>query len=181
MKPVFLVGYMGAGKTTVGKVLAEQLGWEFMDLDVFIENRRHKSIKEIFDTYGEEEFRRIESRLLKEVCDFQDTVIACGGGTPCHSNNMDIMKSKGMVVYLNVPVSILFSRLSRPRSKAKRPVIASKTDDELMAFIEKNISEREIFYNQANLIFDTSEIETAAETQVTVARLVEKLKKEMNF
>ncbi len=67
MKPVFLVGYMGAGKTTVGKVLAEQLGWEFMDLDVFIENRRHKSIKEIFDTYGEEEFRRIESRLLKEV------------------------------------------------------------------------------------------------------------------
>ena len=65
MKPVFLVGYMGAGKTTVGKVLAEQLGWEFMDLDVFIENRRHKSIKEIFDIYGEEEFRRIESRLLK--------------------------------------------------------------------------------------------------------------------
>ena len=106
-----------------------------------------------------------------EVCDFQNIVIACGGGTPCYLDNMDVMNSHGVAVYLSVPIERLYSRLSRPRSKAKRPVIASKTDEELMEFIADNLRQRDPFYSRANLKFDTTNIETAAETEVTAAAL----------
>ena len=171
MKRVILIGYMGAGKTTVGKALAKQLGLQFYDLDWYIESRMHKTVPQIFAERGEEGFRDIEHRLLLEVCDFQNIVIACGGGTPCYLDNMDVMNSHGVAVYLSVPIERLYSRLSRPRSKAKRPVIASKTDEELMEFIADNLRQRDPFYSRANLKFDTTNIETAAETEVTAAAL----------
>ena len=171
MKPIFLIGYMGSGKSTLGRSLSRRMNCDFIDLDAYIENRYHKRIKEIFAERGEVGFRDIEHRLLLEVCDFQNIVIACGGGTPCYLDNMDVMNSHGVAVYLSVPIERLYSRLSRPRSKAKRPVIASKTDEELMEFIADNLRQRDPFYSRANLKFDTTNIETAAETEVTAAAL----------
>lgn len=177
MKPIFLIGYMGSGKSTLGKSLARRMGFDFIDLDAYIENRFHKSVKEIFAERGADGFRDIEHRMLLEVCEFQDVIIACGGGTPCFMNNMDIMNANGLAIYLSVPVERLFSRLSRPGSKAKRPVIADKTDEELMQFIEQNLSERDPFYSRANMKFDTTNIETAAETEVTATALEAQIRK----
>lgn len=179
MKPIFLIGYMGSGKSTLGRVLSQLLGCEFTDLDAYIENRYRKTVKQIFAERGEAGFRDIERRMLLEVCEFQDIVIACGGGTPCYADNMDIMNSHGVAVYLQVPVERLFQRLSRPRSKAKRPVIADKTDAELMQFIADNLSQRDPYYSRADVKFDTTEIETAAETRVTAARLVDVLRQRL--
>ena len=173
MKPIFLIGYMGSCKSTLGRVLAEMLDCDFTDLDAYIENRYHKTIKEIFAEHGEAGFRDIERRMLLEICDFQNIVIACGGGTPCFGDNMDIMNAHGVAVYLQVPIERLYQRLSRPRSKAKRPVIADKTDEELMQFITDNLRQRAPFYSRANLKFDTTNIETAAETRVTASHLLE--------
>lgn len=171
MKAIFLVGYMGSGKSTVGWELARLMNCQFADLDAYIENRYHKTVKELFTCYGEQGFRKIEKRLLEEVCDFQDVVVACGGGTPCYADNMAVMNEKGLTVYLKSPIERLFSRLSLPPARAKRPVIAQKTDEELMQFIIENIKEREVFYRQAHVTIDTTNIETAAETAATAAVL----------
>lgn len=164
---------MGSGKSTLGRVLSEMLGCEFTDLDAYIENRYHKTIKEIFAEHGEAGFRDIEHRLLLEICEFQDIIIACGGGTPCFADNMDIMNRNGVAVYLQVPVERLYQRLSRPRSKAKRPVIADKTDEELKQFIIDSLAKRDPYYSRADINFDTTDIETAAETRVTASHLLD--------
>ena len=92
MKRIILIGYMGAGKTTVGRALAKELGLEFYDLDWYIENRRRKKIPQIFDEEGEEGFRRIEYNMLHEVAEFENIVLSCGGGTPCFFDNIDYMR-----------------------------------------------------------------------------------------
>lgn len=79
MKPIFLIGYMGSGKTTLGRNLAKKMGLEFIDLDIFIENRYHSSVREIFEKKGEESFRKIERSILHEVSEFQNVIVACGG------------------------------------------------------------------------------------------------------
>lgn len=177
MKPIFLIGYMGSGKTTLGRVLSRQLGYDFIDLDLFIENRYHKSIKALFAEHGDNGFREIERRILNEVCDFENTIIACGGGTPCFFDNMELMNSHGLTIYLHIPIERLFKRLTKPSAKAKRPVIASKSDEELMEFIRENLQAREMHYKKAVINFDTTNIETAAETEVTAAYLKNILEK----
>ena len=112
MKRIFLVGYMGSGKTTIGRELSKKLGFEFIDTDIYIENRFHKTINEIFATMGEEKFREIETNILKEVSDFENVIIAVGGGTPCFNNNMEIMKEKGTVIFLNPDLDELTYRLN---------------------------------------------------------------------
>ena len=176
MKPIFLIGYMGSGKTTLGRALAKEMECDFIDLDNFIEGRFRRTIKDIFAERGEEGFRKIEHNLLEEVAEFQDVIIACGGGTPCHYNNMDIMNSSGLAIYLTTPTSILLARLSLPQHKAKRPIIANKTDEELKSFIEKNLIERDPFYNKAKMKFDATKIETAEETIETAKELAEIIK-----
>lgn len=176
MKPVFLIGYMGSGKTTLGRALANEMGCNFIDLDNFIEGRFRKTIKDIFAEKGEEGFRKIEHNLLEEVAEFQDVIIACGGGTPCHYNNMDIMNTNGLAIYLTTPTSVLLARLSLPQHKAKRPIIANKTNEELKSFIERNFKERDPFYSKAKMKFDATRIETAAETIQTAKELAEIIK-----
>lgn len=122
MTPIFLIGYMGSGKTTLGRALAEKMQCEFIDLDHYIENRFHKTVKQIFAEFGEDRFRDIETRMLEEVADFTDVIVACGGGTPCFGRNIDVMREKGLVIYLYVSAQCLFNRLTLPHSKAKRPI-----------------------------------------------------------
>ena len=102
---------MGAGKTTVGKALAEDLGLTFYDLDWYIENRMRKTIKQIFDESGEEGFRKIEHNMLHEVAEFENVIISCGGGTPCLFDNMDYMNEQGETLYLKASPGVLYGHL----------------------------------------------------------------------
>ena len=100
MQPIFLIGYMGSGKTTLGKALAKHLCKEFIDLDTYIECRFHASVKQLFAQRGEEGFRDLERRMLHEIADFEDVIVACGGGTPCYFDNMDYIVGHGFAIYL---------------------------------------------------------------------------------
>jgi shikimate kinase len=153
MRPIFLVGYMGSGKSTVGKMISARLGFQLIDLDAFIETRFHKTIAQLFDEKGENEFRNLEHALLREVCGFEDTVIATGGGAACFHGNMSLMNESGLTVYLRVPVDILAERLKYGRSQ--RPLISQKSDEELHAFIEDMLQMRDPFYAQAQMTVDS--------------------------
>ena len=152
MKRIFLVGYMGAGKTTVGKDLSERLGLSFIDLDHYIEGRYHKTVGQLFAEKGEEVFRDIECRMLREVSMFEDVLISTGGGAPCFFDNMGFMKATGTTVYLKVSVEELAKRLEI--CKATRPVLKGRSGSELEAFIAESLVKREPYYAQASIIFD---------------------------
>ncbi|WP_297694678.1 shikimate kinase [uncultured Eudoraea sp.] len=147
---VVLIGYMGSGKTTVGKLLAEEINVEFIDLDDYIEARLNAKIAHIFETKGELYFRKKESELLNEILDDdRDLVIAVGGGTPCYGANMDaILEQTPQVFYLKLSIASLIERLHK--EKDHRPLIAHLRDEDLPEFIGKHIFERGIFYSRAN-------------------------------
>lgn len=147
MTRILLIGYMGAGKTTLGRALADDLGLEFIDLDHYIEKRYRKTISDIFAEKGEEEFRRLEQRMLHEVAEFENVIISTGGGTPCFFDNIDYMNTQGITVYLKVPIERLFTRLSIARNK--RPLIKDKNDEELRTFIASQLEQREPAYTKA--------------------------------
>lgn len=152
MKPVFIVGFMSAGKTSTGKRLANALKLEFIDLDWEIEKRIKKSISELVLKEGIEEFRTIEHDVLISL-NFEDKLVATGGGTPCFYDNMEYMNSLGTTVFFDVNEEILFSRL-RSQEHRDRPLIANLSGEELRDFIKKSLAQRRSFYEQANLIFN---------------------------
>ncbi|MGC9150886.1 MAG: shikimate kinase [Microbacter sp.] len=152
MNPIFLIGYMGSGKTTIGQLIAKQLNKQFIDLDRWIENRFHRSIHDLFEAHGEEWFRKVEHENLKEVSFFQDVVISTGGGAACYYQNMEWMNDHGMTIYLSVPVATLTLRLRTATSK--RPLLKNKTEAEIKQFIEENLAIREPFYRQAKIRLD---------------------------
>ncbi len=161
MKRVFLIGYMGAGKTTMGKSLAQVMGLEFIDLDNFIEARYSKTIKEIFAEVGETEFRQMERRALKEVADYENVILSLGGGTPCFFDNMEIVNAAGTSVYLKPTEEVLLKRLIK--GKHKRPLLADKSDDEILQVIREQLAWREPFYLKANITFEASHLENKAD------------------
>ena len=175
MQRIILIGYMGAGKTTVGKALAAELGLPFYDLDWYIENRMHKKVKEIFDESGEEGFRKIERNMLHEVAEFENVVISCGGGTPSFYDNMGYMNAQGMVVYLRCTPQVLFRHLKM--GKGVRPLLLGKNDEELLAFITEQLEKREEYYMKADNIVDVTLMESPDKIAVTV-NCVKKLLKE---
>ena len=126
---IFLVGYMGCGKTTFGRRLATELGWQFVDLDELIEERYRISIHDFFVKYGEESFRRIENMMLREMLTKHRIIVSTGGGTPCFYNNMELMNSYGVTIFLNTPVPVLIERLMN--GKRKRPLVMGLGIDEL--------------------------------------------------
>lgn len=150
---VFLVGFMGCGKSTLGKKLARKLNKEFIDLDDFIEEQEKLTINEIFEQVGEAGFRALENKWLKFVSQkYDNAVISCGGGTPCFNGNMNFMLEKGKVVYIQLPPKVLCDRLTNERQK--RPLIAKLSDNELLEFIKTKLSERSPYYLQSSILFD---------------------------
>ena len=151
MTRIFLIGYMGAGKTTLGKAFSRELGLTFIDLDWYIEERFHKTVQQLFSERGEQGFRELEQKMLHEVAEFEDVVISAGGGTPCFFDNMDYMNACGDTVFLQVEPEVLFHRLKV--AKQQRPLLANKSDEELMNFICEALQKRHPFYSQAKFLF----------------------------
>ncbi len=176
MRRIILIGYMGAGKTTVGKALAKDLGLEFYDLDWYIENRRRKKVPQIFAEMGEEGFRKIEHNMLHEVAEFEDVVISCGGGTPCFYDNMDYINQQAQVVYLKCTPEVLQGHLLM--GKTERPLLKGKSPDELIAFIKEQLNAREPYYNKARYQLDVSLMDNYDKIKVTVDKLKELLQSE---
>lgn len=173
MKPIFLIGYMGCGKSTMGRAVSALTGVPFIDLDNYIEQRFHLTVKEIFAQRGEDGFRDVERRMLQEVADFEDVIVACGGGTPCFFDNMEYMNTHGTTVFLNTPIDRLHSRLMRGRHK--RPLIADKDDEELMTFIKEALAKRMDHYSKAQISFSSERLENKSEIADTAREFAELL------
>ena len=158
MRRIILIGYMGAGKTTVGKALAKELRMPFYDLDWYIESRMHKTVKAIFDERGEAGFRKIEHNMLHEVAEFEDIIISCGGGTPCFFDNIDYMNRQGETVYLKATPEVLYGHLN-------------KTADEVQVFIREQLAQREPYYSKAKYVLDVNLLDDYEKIKISVEQL----------
>lgn len=173
MRRILIVGYMGAGKTTVGKVLAKDIGMQFYDLDWYIERRMRKTVPQIFAEQGEEGFRKIEHNMLHEIAEFEDVVISCGGGTPCFFDNMEYMNSKGDTVYLKAEPELLYAHLRM--GNVERPLLKDKTPEQMLCFIREQLSLRDPYYIKARHTLDVSLLDNYKKIKISVARLREML------
>lgn len=154
---VFLIGFMGCGKTHWGKLLSEKLHFPFFDLDEKIVEQEGKEITHIFSEMGEEYFRMLEKDVLHILTESHETfVMACGGGTPCFFNNIDYMKKRGTAVWINCSTECLYQRLLK--EKERRPLIRAIPDAQLKSHIIKKSSDRKIFYQQADVIINEDDI-----------------------
>lgn len=169
MRRIILIGYMGAGKTTVGKALAKELRMPFYDLDWYIESRMHKTVKAIFDERGEAGFRKIEHNMLHEVAEFEDIIISCGGGTPCFFDNIDYMNRQGETVYLKATPEVLYGHLKM--GKTIRPLLLNKTADEVQAFIREQLAQREPYYSKAKHVLDVNLLDDYEKIKISVEQL----------
>ena len=173
MVRIILIGYMGAGKTTIGKALARELGLQFYDLDWYIESRRRKTVSQIFAERGEEGFRQIEHNMLHEVAEFEDVIISCGGGTPCFFDNIDYMNGQAQVVYLRCEPETLRGHLLM--GKTERPLLKGKSPDELLEFITEQLEKREPYYTKARYTLDVTLMDNYEKIKITVEKLRELL------
>lgn len=174
MTRIILIGYMGAGKTTIGKVLAREMEMEFYDLDNYIEDRFHQKIPDIFAEKGEEGFREIEQKMLHEVVEFENVIISCGGGTPCFFDNMDYMNSRGDTFFLDAPPAVLKEHLKM--GKTVRPLIQGKSEEELMTYIEESLQKRLPYYQKAKHTLKIEVIHTKEEIKQYVNQIIELVK-----
>lgn len=173
MKRIILVGYMGSGKTTVGKALSKETGMMFYDLDWYIESRMRKSVSQIFAEKGEEGFRKIEYNMLHEVAEFEDVIISCGGGTPCFFDNMDYLNQQGDVVYLKATPETLYKHLLM--AKVERPLLKGKSPEELIGYITEHLKERAPFYEKAKYTLDVNVLDEYDKIKESVAALCSQL------
>lgn len=169
MRRIILIGYMGSGKTTVGKALSKETGMMFYDLDWYIESRMRKTVSQIFAEKGEEGFRKIEYNMLHEVAEFEDVIISCGGGTPCFFDNMDYLNQQGDVVYLKATPETLYKHLLM--AKVERPLLKDKTPEELIDYITEHLKEREPFYGKARHILDVNVLDNYDKIAISVERI----------
>ena len=163
---IFLIGFMGSGKTHWGRLLSQKLSIPFFDLDAQVEEQSGKTISEIFAAEGEEQFRLKEKNVLHIITESHESfVMACGGGSPCFFNNIEYMHQSGTTVWINTPLEILFERLVK--EKDKRPLIKELSDEQLESFIRKKFADRKIYYEQADVKLD--------EEPVQIEKLIEKI------
>jgi shikimate kinase len=153
---IFFIGFMGSGKSTWGRLIAEQLGEQFFDLDDMIEKRVNMKISDIFEKKGESYFRKIEGVCLRELYEVESFVLACGGGAPCHFDNMALMNSWGVTVWMNTPKQVMATRLLEEAEN--RPLVKGMSPAKLQEFIDDKLEERLQFYNQAKLVIDPTTI-----------------------
>lgn len=173
MVRVIIIGYMGAGKTTLGKALSKELGIPFYDLDWYIESRMRRTVEQIFAENGEEGFRKIEYNMLHEVAEFEDVIISCGGGTPCFFDNMDYLNQQGETIYLKATPEVLLRHLKM--GKVVRPLLKGKSQEEMKTFIEEQLEKREPFYNKARHTIDINLLDNYHKVQVSVAEIIRML------
>ncbi len=165
---------MGSGKTTIGKALAKELGMPFYDLDWYIESRMRKTVKELFDSVGEEGFRQIERNMLHEVAEFENVIISCGGGTPCFFDNMDYINQQGDTVYLKASPEVLYGHLKM--GKAVRPLLLNKTPEEVRLFIEQQLEQRRTYYEKAKYTLDVNLLDNYEKIKISVEKVKEMVK-----
>ena len=166
---IFLIGFMGSGKTHWGRQLSARLELPFYDLDGVIVENEHRSVAEIFSDKGEEYFRYMEKETLEQIVDGkEDFILSCGGGTPCFFNNIELMKKAGKVIWLNTSVDVLKQRLLKERRS--RPLISEVDDEELRRYIIRKLSERRMYYQQADV--------TVSEENTTLDELIQLLNNE---
>lgn len=154
---IFLIGFMGSGKTHWGRLLSKKLSLPFFDLDEQIANAENKSIVEIFADEGEEYFRLKEKEVLHIITESHTTfVMSCGGGAPCYFNNIEYMKQAGTTVWINASITTLFNRLLK--EKEQRPLLKDLSNEQLKMFIKKKFSDRKIYYEQADIVIEDETI-----------------------
>lgn len=173
MRRIILIGYMGAGKTTVGRQLAKRLGLMFYDLDWYIMNRMRRTVAQIFEESGEEGFRKIEHAMLHEVAEFEDVVLSCGGGTPCFFDNMDYLNRMGETVYLKASPEVLYAHLKM--GKSVRPLLLDKTPGEVEAFVKEQLAQREPYYSKAKHTLDVNVLDTYDKIKISVEKIIKML------
>ncbi len=170
MNKVYLIGFMGVGKSSIGKKLARELGYNFIDLDDAFEKKYKISIHRFFEKYGEELFRELEYQLLTSTFKISNVVVATGGGTVCYHDAMGQMNLNGLTVYLKMPVGGIVERLKNVQRK--RPLITGKNETELLNTIIERLDNRLPYYQMAGITLDVIDID--------MTELVERIKKEHN-
>ena len=176
MMKIILIGYMGSGKSTIAKLLSKTMQYEFLDLDEIIEKEQNASVSTIFEQKGEVFFRKLEHQVLKRILQSESNMIlSLGGGTPCFFDNMEYMNDCGDTVFLDVEPAVLFRRLRV--AKQQRPLLANKSDEELMDFICEALQKRHPFYSKAKHLFKADELEDKRQIQASVDSLRKKLNK----
>ena len=166
MELIFLVGFMGTGKTHWGKIWAEKINFSFIDLDDVIEQEEHCSISQIFEKKGEGYFRQKEAAALRLMKLQKKTIIACGGGTPCFFENMQWMNENGITVLLQAEPAFILKNIER--QQGQRPLITGMNITEQLFFIEKKLKERELFYSEATIQLDA---EAAGENTIDYIKM----------
>ncbi len=156
-KIIFLAGFMGAGKSTIGPILANTIGWDSCDLDLLIEQKVGKKVRQIFDEDGEEYFRKIESEMLIEVSKKNNLVVSLGGGTMANENNLAILKNSGTTIYLKASTESFYKRLRYKRDRPSLGVNEAEdfSKDKLVTRIDDLMTKRAKFYEQSDIIVDT--------------------------
>ena len=166
---IFLIGFMGSGKTTVGRLLAQLLGWDFVDLDENIERRESMSIERIFEVQGEAYFRDLELRVLKDIAGKSRAVVALGGGTPTHDATWPLLRRHGIVVYLSCRAEELYRRLQHDEN---RPLLRRVPPEQRRLHIQQLLLQREPYYRRAGLVLDTGAYQRPKDLAEAIATFV---------
>ncbi len=155
MNKLYLVGLPASGKTTTAKWLANKLGWTFVDLDEMIESKMGLSVSGIFETHGEDFFREIEAKCLRDTLRLNNIVVGCGGGTAAYHDNMDWMKMHGLTLFLNTSLEVLVARIGA--DMAKRPMFSGENESEILNKLSQIAENRSIYYSSAKIVWNRSE------------------------
>lgn len=165
---IYLIGFMGSGKSTIGQLLAEELAYQWIDLDELLVARNKMSVSNIFSKYGERFFRKEEATVLRNTQSLEKTIVSCGGGTPCFENNMTWINQHGLSIFIDPAIPVLLSRLVQGQDK--RPLLREKNPFELEVFIRQKLAERRPIYEQAHLHY-TQDEEDIQPVQLILAQI----------
>ena len=157
MNRIYLVGYMGAGKTTAARRIAQRLGWEVADTDALFEEKYRISVNDFFNKYDEALYRKLESQVLKSTESLENVVVSTGGGTACFFDNMEWMNQHGLTVFMRISPKAAVDRVVH--SRHKRPLVEGKSEEELVEFVNRNYAERLPFYEQAAITVKSEDLD----------------------